>query len=80
MNNTQNAANIQIQFDVKNISSATRIIEVLKEEIIVNTKYHYNQLCKHEDSGKNIVCNQQIEKNVVQEVQEMIKQASDEKK
>ncbi len=38
-NNYQKAANIQMQFNVKDISSAVRIMEALKEEIIVNTNH-----------------------------------------
>ncbi len=76
MNNKQNTTNIQLQFNVKDILSITRIIEVLKKEIIANTNHQINYV------NMKIVeriqfATQQVEKNVVQEVQKIIKQASD---
>ncbi len=53
MNNSKKATNIQMQFDVKNISSVARIMEASKKEIIVKS----NWLCGYEISREDTIHN-----------------------
>ncbi len=79
MNNSNKATYIQTQFDIKDIASAARIMEASKEEIIANTNHQIGYV------DMKIVeriqfATQQVEKNVIKEVQRMIKQASEQLK
>ncbi len=73
-NNSHKAANIKAQFDMKDISSAARIMEVSKEEIIANTNHQINYV-DMKLVERIQFATQQVEKNVVWDVQRMIKQA-----